>query len=161
MTSKSADRREIREVWTKLRDDMEARSKVDTYYSSVERLWKAEHCGKTLQARQFYWGPMTLPHEFVVETPVTLFQPRMEWFSPGYWKCRWEGLIHLLKEDAKDPGRFQARLELAWERFRCRAPTRHLYMKQLAEMHLKKKYGTNRAAGCRFRRFVGAIVPGE
>lgn len=43
-------------------------------------------------------------------------------------------------EDAKCPGRFQARLELAWERFRGRAPSRHQYMKQIAEILRGKAY---------------------
>eukprot|EP01055_Gregarina_sp_Pseudo9_P001663 Gregarina_sp_Pseudo_9__1662@NODE_211_length_3603_cov_39_818743_g196_i0_p3_GENE_NODE_211_length_3603_cov_39_818743_g196_i0NODE_211_length_3603_cov_39_818743_g196_i0_p3_ORF_typecomplete_len165_score14_87_NODE_211_length_3603_cov_39_818743_g196_i0429923 len=158
MASKSADRREIRQVWTELRHDLEARSKVDIYYLG-ERQWKGQHCGKTLQVRQFYWGPTFVPHEFVLENPITLFEPRLEWFSPGYWKCRLEGLYQLLRDDAEHPGRFQARMELAWERFRCRAPKRHLYMRQLAEVHLNKKYARRRALGQEFRRMIGAMEP--
>eukprot|EP01055_Gregarina_sp_Pseudo9_P002619 Gregarina_sp_Pseudo_9__2618@NODE_2878_length_840_cov_64_342072_g2632_i0_p1_GENE_NODE_2878_length_840_cov_64_342072_g2632_i0NODE_2878_length_840_cov_64_342072_g2632_i0_p1_ORF_typecomplete_len166_score9_99_NODE_2878_length_840_cov_64_342072_g2632_i099596 len=159
MSSKSADCAEIRELWSaELRNNVAFRARLDTFYVN-DRAWRQDFNYKNLQMRQFYWSGYTFPSGIYFENPYTLIRPRLEWFSPGYWKCRLEGLWLLIQEDAREPGRFQARMELAWERLRCRAPPRHIYMRTAAEVYLQKKYARRRLKGQEFRKFVGAMIP--
>eukprot|EP01054_Gregarina_sp_Poly1_P007903 Gregarina_sp_Poly_1__7902@NODE_44_length_17989_cov_118_013391_g38_i0_p7_GENE_NODE_44_length_17989_cov_118_013391_g38_i0NODE_44_length_17989_cov_118_013391_g38_i0_p7_ORF_typecomplete_len149_score10_33_NODE_44_length_17989_cov_118_013391_g38_i01147411920 len=138
MLSKTEKRREMRRLWSKLRNNMEARAQADMYFITDDG-WKSRHWGNSFLVRQFYDCPSMVLCELHCETPVMLFAPRLEWLSPGYWKCRLQGLWQLLQEDAKSPGRFQARMELSWERFRCRAPKRHVYIKQVTQAYLNNQ----------------------